>query len=249
MQGSTFCGMGHAMDITLSTVMNELAAKGTASTRNTHLRHGAVEPLFGVKVGDLKPLQKLLKGRQDLAMELYATKNSDAMYLAGLIANGALMTPRQLDTWAATATWHMIAGYTVPWVAAEHAGAFGIAAGWIDSGRELIATAGWSTLACLVTTTADASLPLPQLEGLLDRCSRTIKSAPNRVRAAMNGFIIACGTYVAPLGERAIATARKIGAVPVDVGDTSCQVPDAESSILKARRGAPAAPKRKTCRC
>lgn len=65
----------------------------------------------------------------------------------------------------------------------------------------------------------------------------------------MNGFVIACGTYVAPLADHALATARQLGRVQIDMGDTACKVPDAESAILKARRGAPIAPKRKTVRC
>jgi len=65
----------------------------------------------------------------------------------------------------------------------------------------------------------------------------------------MNAFLISCGTYIASLGDKAITTARHIGRVEVDMGDTACKVPDAESYILKARRGAPIAPKRKTVRC
>src|SRR5262245_61988276 len=96
--------------MTLDDVMRALAALGSASTRKTLIRHGAPEPLFGVRIGDLKPLQKKLKGQQELALKLYATKNSDAMYLAGLIADGSKMTRRQLDQWVAGATWHMLAG-------------------------------------------------------------------------------------------------------------------------------------------
>lgn len=65
----------------------------------------------------------------------------------------------------------------------------------------------------------------------------------------MNNFIICCGTYVAPLADKAVAAARKVGTVEVDMGQTDCQVPDAESYILKSRRGLPVAPKRKTTRC
>ena len=90
---------------------------------------------------------------------------------------------------------------------------------------------------------------MKELTALLDRCARTMATAPNRVRYAMNNFIISCGTYVSPLGDPAIATARKIGQVTVDMGDTDCQVPDAESYILKSRRGAPFASKRKSARC
>lgn len=233
----------------LDEVMKELAARANATCKRTYLRHGAPEPVFGVRVGDLKPLQKQLKGRQDLALELYATGNSDAMYLAGLIADGAKMTRRQLDQWAKGASWHMIAGCTVPWVAAEHPDAVAIALKWIDSPKELIATAGWSTLAAVVATVPDDELPLKELGKLLDRCAKTIKTTPNRARYAMNSFVICCGSYVASLGDRAIATARRMGTVEVDMGDTSCQVPAAESYILKSRRGASVAPKRKTTRC
>ena len=65
----------------------------------------------------------------------------------------------------------------------------------------------------------------------------------------VNGHVTKRGTYVAPLGHKAIATARKLGKIEVDVGDTDCNIPDAESYIVKSRRGAPIAPKRKTVRC
>ncbi len=235
--------------MTLDEVMAELAAKATPSTKKTYLRHGASEPLFGVRIGDLKPLQKKLKGRQDLALELYATNNSDAMYLAGLIADGAKMTRKQLDQWVAGATWHMIAGCTVPWVAAEHPLAVEIAMKWIASPREHTAVAGWATLAAIVATAPDEALPMRELGALLDRVAKTIATAPNRVRYTMNSYLIACGTYVAPLADKAIAAARKMGKVAVDMGDTACQVPDAEPYIIKSRRSASIAPKRKGTRC
>ncbi|MBL8849447.1 MAG: DNA alkylation repair protein [Planctomycetaceae bacterium] len=235
--------------MTLDEVMRELAAIGTASTKKTLLRHGAPEPLFGVRIGDLKPLQKKLRGQQELALQLYATKNYDAMYLAGLIADGAKMTRRQLDQWASGATWHAPAGYTVPWVASEHPQGIEIAMQWIDSPKELVATAGWSTLAAVAKTIPDDKLPIKQFDTLLKRCVRSITSAPNHVRYMMNSFVICVGTYVAPLADKALDAARKIGAVDVDMGDTDCQVPDAESYIIKSRRGKPVAPKRKTARC
>lgn len=97
----------------------------------------------------------------------------------------------------------------------------------------------------------DEKLPVKELGVLLDRVAKMLPAAPDRVRQAMNYYVIACGTYSAPLGDKAIATARKLGQVQVqvDVGDTDCRIPDAESYIMKCRRGAPIAPKRKTVRC
>jgi 3-methyladenine DNA glycosylase AlkD len=235
--------------MTVDDVMEELARLGTESTKKTHMRHGAPEPLFGVRIGDMKPLIKKLKGQQEIALELYATKNSDAMYLAGLLADGAKMTRKQLDQWANAATWHMIAGYTVPWVTSDNPKAVEIACKWTESKKELVAVAGWSTLASVASVIPDEDLPIEDFSNWLDRCVSTIHASANRVRYAMNGFVISVGTYVAPLGKQSIEVARKIGKVEVDMGQTDCKIPDAENYILKCRSGKTVAPKRKTCRC
>lgn len=233
----------------LADVMLRLASQGSATTKRTFLRHGAQEPLFGVKVGDLKPLQKELKGEQKLALELYATGNSDAMYLAGLIANGAQMTEQQLDDWARKANWSMLAEYTVPWVASEHPQGLEIALRWIDSKEELIAAAGWATLGALLATRPDDQLPVATFTKLLRRVGKELKRSPNRVRYTMNGFVISAGTYSEPLAELALEVAAAVGTVEVDVGETACKVPDAATYIAKSRKGDRAAPKRKSVRC
>jgi hypothetical protein len=143
----------------------------------------------------------------------------------------------------------MIAGCTVAWVASEHPQGVAIAKKWIGSRKELVASAGWSALSSIAATVPDENLPLEEFGQLLDRCASTISQAPNRVRYAMNNFVICCGTYILPLADKTITVARGMGAVDVDMGDTACQVPDAESYIIKSRRGAAVAPKRKTTRC
>lgn len=233
----------------LDQVMSELAAKGSDSYKRTMFRHGAREPFFGVKISDMKLIHKRIKGDQKLALELYATGNGDAQYLAGMVADGKKMTPAQLQKWADTACWSMISGNTVPWVVAEHPEGFAIALKWIDSPKSSLADAGWKTLCGLVATLPDDQLPVKQLSALLDRVAKTMPTAANDIRYAMNSFVISCGTYVAALGDKAIATARKLGKVEIDMGDTDCKVPDAESYIIKSRRGAAVAPKRKTMRC
>lgn len=235
--------------MTLKDVMAELKSKGSESTKRVLMKHGAREPFFGVKVADMKTIAKKIKGEQELALSLYATGNGDAQYLAGMVAEGERMTRKELQNWAEKAAWRMISGTTVPWVASEHADGFALALEWIDSKKEHVAIAGWATLGAWVTVHADDALDLKRLGALLDRVAKTIRSEPDRVRQQMNYFVIAVGTYVEPLGERALATARKMGTVDVDVGDTDCRIPEAESYILKARRGAPIAPKRKTVRC
>ena len=233
----------------LKDVMKALEAKGSEQIKRILMRHGAPASLLGVRIGDMKPIAKQIKGDQALAMELFATGIGDAQYLAGMVADGAKMSRKELQSWASGASWMMVSGFSVAWVASENDAGWDLALEWIDSKKEHIAIAGWTTLAAWVTTHPDAELDLKTLQRLLARVEKTIHAAPNQVKVQMNYFVIALGTYVAPLGAAAIATARRIGKVEVDVGDTDCKIPDAESYIIKSRRGAAIALKRKTVRC
>jgi 3-methyladenine DNA glycosylase AlkD len=233
----------------LKDVMKALEAKGSEQIKRILMRHGAPASLLGVRIGDMKPIAKQIKGDQALAMELFATGIGDAQYLAGMVADGAQMSRKELQSWASGASWLMVSGFSVAWVASENDAGWDLALEWIDSKKEHIAIAGWTTLAAWVTTHPDAELDLKTLQRLLARVEKTIHTAPDQVKVQMNYFVIALGTYVAPLGAAAIATARRIGKVEVDVGDTDCKIPDAESYIIKSRRGAAIAPKRKTVRC
>jgi len=232
-------------------VMSALEKLGSAQTKKTYLRHGCPEPFFGVKIADMKALIKKFKIQNDtsLAKQLYATGNSDAMYLAGLICDGSRLTRRDLEDWAKKATWHMISSYTVSWVAVEHPEGWNAALDWIGSREEKISLAGWSTLGGIASVHPDEALDLKAIEKLLDRVAKTIHESPNRTRSAMNNFVIAIGCHVKPLAAKAQAVAAKIGEVSVDVGDTACKVPLASEQIRKViatgRHGA----KRKTMKC
>lgn len=225
---------------TLTEVMEQLEAKGTAQTIKTFARHGApTDKMFGVKVADMKVILKKIKGDQDLAMQLYDTGNSDAMYLAGLLADGAKMTTKQLNDWVKKAPWYMISDYSVAWVASENAKGFELACKWIASKQELVASAGWSTLSSIAGTRDDSELDLGKYLELLEQVETSIHTAKNRVKYSMNGFVIAVGCFIKSLHKQALATAKRIGKVEVDVGDTSCEVPLAADYIAKtvAKRG------------
>ena len=202
-----------------------------------------------MKVGDLKTIQKKIKKDHALALELYATGNSDAMYLAALISDPQAMTKADLKKWAKGAYWYMLSCYTVPWVASESPFGRELALEWMDSDEETIATAGWSTYGCLVAVKPDAELDLAEMEKLLNRVKAEIGSAKNRVRYAMMHFVIAVGGYVAALTAKAKATAKAVGPVEVDMGDTSCQVPDAFAYITKIEAMGRVGKKRKTAMC
>lgn len=230
-------------------IIEQLKTLGNESTRSVLLKHGAVEPIFGVKVEDLKKIQRKIKTDHQLSLDLYKTNISDAMYLAGLISDGSKMNRQQLQLWVEAAPWQMISEYTVPWVASEFAEGWELALEWIDSTKESIAASGWCTLAAIVSMKADDQLDLVKVRSLMKRIEDTIHSEKNRVKYTMNGFLLAVGIYVKPLSEEAIAMAERIGKVKVNMGDTACKVPFAPDYIRKAIDKGYLGKKRKTVRC
>lgn len=236
---------------TVASIMAGLKKKGTEKTRKIYARHGmATDNMFGVSVADLKVVAKSIKGQQVLARELYETGNLDAMYLAGMVADGAQMTEKELNAWAeGAANLQMISEYTVAWVTVDNPKAREIALQWIKSNKEHIASSGWCTYAGLVATKPDETLNLAEIEGLLRTIVKEIHKAQNRVRATMNGFVISVGSYIKPLLKQAKAAAKEIGEVSVDVGDTACKVPLATAYIGKIEAAGRVGQKRKTIRC
>ena len=230
-------------------VMKALEKKGTAQTKKTWMTHGCPEPVFGVKVGDMKALIKKTGMSTPLAKELYRTGNGDAMYFAGLIGNGAEMTRAEIQEWAESARWGMISEYTVPWIAAEHPEGWKIALEWIDSPVDKISAGGWNVLSSLAALRPDKDLDLKALERLMDRVVKSIDKAPSRTRYTMNGFVIAMGAFVKPLTKKALAAGAKIGTIEIDMGGTACKVPVAVDQIKHIIKMGRHGNKRKTFKC
>jgi len=86
--------------MTAKEILEEIKPLGTESYKKVLFKnYGVKEPCFGVKIGDLKKIQKRIKKDYQLALDLYDTGNYDAMYLAGLIADDARMTKKDLRRW------------------------------------------------------------------------------------------------------------------------------------------------------
>jgi 3-methyladenine DNA glycosylase AlkD len=235
--------------MTTQEIMKELKQKGSESIKKILLNHGAKEPLFGVKIADLKVIQKKIKKDHRLSMELYATGNYDAMYLAGLIADESKMSKKDIQQWVEKATCAGMCEYTVAWVAAESPYGWELGMKWIDSPKENIASSGWSALSGVIAMKPDSELDIAAIKKLLQRVQKEIHTAPNRVRYTMNGFVIHVGGYIKELTKEAMAIAQKIGAVTVDMGATACVVPSANDYIKKMEAKGNIGRKKKTVKC
>jgi len=120
---------------------------------------------------------------------------------------------------------------------------------WIAGKDEKLASIGWQTWCNILALKPNEELDLSELKKMLERVQKSIHQEPDRVRYSMNMFVISLAIYVGPLRDVAIAAAKKIGTVEVDMGDTSCQVPFAPDYIEKARQRGVFDKKRKTVKC
>jgi len=235
--------------MTTEQVMKELEKKGSESIRKIFKNHGNSGPMYGVKVADLKVIQKKVKKDHELAMGLFATGNYDAMYLAGLIADESKMSKKDIQQWAEKSHSKGISEYTVAWVAAESEYGWELGMKWVDSPKENIASAGWNTLSGVIAMKPDNELDIATIKKLLQRIVKEIHSAPNRVRYTMNGFVIGVGGYIKELTKDAIEISKKLGDVYVDMEGTACKVPSAADYIKKIEARGSIGKKKKTVKC
>ncbi|MFP7297331.1 DNA alkylation repair protein [Neobacillus niacini] len=233
----------------LEEVMRKLEELGSEQTKKIYMNHGVKEPFFGVKVGDLKKLVKFVKKDHELALALYNTGNHDAMYLAGLSVNPKLISKETLQDWVKKAYWYMLAEYTVAGVASESKFALELAREWMDSPEEMTAVCGWNTYTNYLSISPDEELDIEEIRSRLTQVAATIHNERNRVRYAMNTFVISVGAYVKELHGEAVLAAEKIGKVHVNVGNTACKVPAATQYINKIAERDKIGVKKKTAIC
>lgn len=235
--------------MTAAEILNQLKTMGAANIQRIFEQHGVKEPTYGVRIGDLKTIQKKIKKDHELSLELYDTGVSDARYLAGLIADEKKISAKELEHWLATTESSLHIEYTVPWVAAESAHGWGLGLKWIDAADDKTQTAGWSTLSNVVALSADADLNMATLKDLLKRVEKEIVKAGNRVRYVMNGFVISIGCYVQPLTTEAQELGKRLGKITVNMNETACKVPYSPDYIQKVIDRGTVGKKKKMARC
>lgn len=235
--------------MTIQEILKELKGYGNESTKKTLMKHGAREPFYGVRVQDIKKILKKIKKNHQLSLELYDTGNSDAMYLAGLMADEKRITKVQLENWVDKAYWYFLSEYAVAWITAETKYGFELGLKWIESDKERIASAGWATLSNYAKINEDENLDIKIYSNLLDKVEKNIQQAKNRVRYTMNGFVIATGSYIKDLTKKSLEVAANIGKVNVEMGGTACKVPLAKDYIQKIINRKSIGNKKKSARC
>ena len=221
------------MTTTLAEAMQLLKDKGSEQTRRTYIRHGASEPLFGVKFGDLRPLAKRIGTDHDLAEQLWATGNTDARLLACMVADPARVSESELDTWLDEIDTYFLVDIFVAEIASKTPGRRERAERWIDSDRDRTAQAGWDLMNYVALSEED--VPDGYFEGQLDLIAERITGYGNWTRRSASNTITGIGLRSDDLETAARQTAADMGHVEFDPGQTSCAMPDPIDYLEKTK--------------
>lgn len=231
-------------------IMAFLESKGSDQTKKIFKNHGAKGDFFGVKVGDLKIIQKKVKTDHQLAQDLFATNNADAQYLAGLIADPKLFTKEQFERWVENATWYMVSEYSLAWNLAESPFCMEICKDWLNDKNEQKRAVAWASISSRLAITPNEELDFDFHKELLKRVEDTIHAeSADRVRYCMNGYVIALGGATPELTEICKETGDRIGTIKVNMGKTACKVPVPRPYLTNMESRDRIGRKKKTCKC
>ena len=214
-------------------VMNELEALGTNYSKKRYISNGAQEPVFVTATGKMKLMSKEIGTDQELAEDLYATGNYDAMYFAGVIADANKMTEEDYERWMDEAYFFMLSDYVVAVTLSESEIAEKVADKWIKSDDELRRSAGWSTYCWLLGSRKVEEFSTEKLSEMLDDVKENIHKAPARAKDAMNNFVYTVSTSYVPLHEEALDVAGAIGEVEIQRKNKKPKVLNAYENIQK----------------
>ena len=219
--------------MTLDAAMAALEAAGTEQTRKTYRRHGASDPLFGVKFGDLRPLAKRIGTDHQLAQRLWASGNADARLLACMVADPAEVSEQELDAWLTAIDTYFLVDTFVAEIASKTPGRLQRAQRWIASDRDRTAQAGWD-LMNLVALSAD-EVADDVFEAQLALIAERIEGYGNWTRRSASNTITGIGLRNEALEAAARETAAAMGPVEFDPGQTSCVMPDPIEYLEKTK--------------
>ena len=221
------------MTLTFDAAMAALATSGSEQTRRTYLRHGASEPLFGVKFGDLRPLARRIGTDQALAEQLWASGNADARLLACMVADPASASEDGLDAWLEDIDSYFLVDTFVSSLAARVPGRRQRAERWIGSRRDRTAQAGWDLMNLVALS--DEEVPSGYFEAQLDAIAQRMEEYGNWTRRSASNAITGIGLRSDELEAAARRTAAALGHVEFDPGQTACVMPDPIEYLEKTK--------------
>jgi 3-methyladenine DNA glycosylase AlkD len=190
-------------------VLDQIASLGSEEGRAGMARYGIrTDDAFGVSVYELRVVAKELGRDHDLALALWATTNHEARLLASMVDDPALVTPGQMEAWAAEFDSWDVCDQVTSNLFDKSPFAWDKVRAWSGSTDEWVKRAAFATAAALAVQDKQAA-DEPFLE-ILELCRREAGDDRNYVKKAVNWAIRNIGKRDLRLHAAALETAEAI---------------------------------------
>ncbi|WP_328475962.1 DNA alkylation repair protein [Actinoplanes sp. NBC_00393] len=220
-------------ETTVAEVMAELAALEEPKVRAVNEKHGDDH---GVNLTKLRAVAKRLKVQQDLAVELWQTKDSAARLLALLICRPKLFAQDELDTMLREASTPKVQDWLVNYVVKKNPHVEDLRVIWMADPDPVVESAGWALTTERVAKKPDGL----DLAGLLDVIEARMKDAPDRLQWAMNHCLAQIGIEHPQLRARALGIGERLEVLkdyPTPPGCTSPFAPIWITEMVRRQDG------------
>ncbi len=164
--------------------------------------------LYGIPVPALRKLAKDIGKDQTLAEQLWVSGIHEGRLLATMIAKPALITPRQMEQWAADFDSWDVCDQCCNNLFQKTPFAYEKAVAWSARPEEFVKRAGFTLMACLAVH--DKKAADSQLTQFLPIIQREAGDERNFVRKAVNWALRQIGKRSRSLNSLAIETARTL---------------------------------------
>ena len=214
----------------IAKILAELRSLGSDRDRAGMARYGInVQNAFGVSIYQLRAIAKRLGTDHKLALALWKTGNHEARLLACFVADPALVTERQLETWAAGFDSWDICDQATTSLFDQTAFAWTKAVEWAARGDEWVKRAAFTLMAGLAVH--DKKAGDKAFLALLPIIEREAWDERNFVKKSVNWALRNIGKRNRALNAAAIACAERIR----DAANGRAAGPSGDQKTLAAR--------------
>lgn len=219
----------------LTETLSTLQSLADEKVRKQHIKNGARENLFGVKMGDIRTLAKKIKTDHQLALALWETGNIDARMLAILILNPKELSAGEIEQMVSLEDFAWAADWFYNYVVKEYADKEQFREKWMNANDKMLARAGWSLTSGRITRDPEG-LNIP---AILDRIESEMPKVAPETQWTMNTALAQIGIKHPAYRERALAIGEKLGIYrnyPVSKGCTSPFAPIWINEMVKRQK-------------
>ncbi|RYD80427.1 MAG: DNA alkylation repair protein [Sphingobacteriales bacterium] len=204
----------------LTETLSALEALADEKVRKQHVKNGARDNLFGVKMGDIRALAKKIKTDHSLALELWKTDNIDARMLAILIVDPKKLSATEIEQMVSSEQFAWAADWLYNYVVKEYPDKEKFREKWINSVDKMLARAGWSLMSGRIARNPEGL----NIDEILNRIEAEMLDAAPEIQWTMNSALAQIGINHPEYRKRALQVGEKLGVYrdyPVSKGCTS----------------------------